>query len=127
MLDHFLHMEWLQLLVVVTAGFLIGLEIKAYRVHHDNSKEIGSVRTYAFIALMSYVFAKIDIYFYIVGYLAIIFHLSFWRKKLPKGKITTFSPHLSSSRLHLCTCVYLESPIRSTLPSHPNYCFLLPF
>ena len=87
MLDHFLHMEWLQLLVVVTAGFLIGLEIKAYRVHHDSSKEIGSVRTYAFIALMSYVFAKIDVYFYIVGYIAIIFHFTlFYYFKLKSSR-----------------------------------------
>ena len=74
MLEQFLHTQWLELIVVVIAGFLIGLEIKAYRLHNDSSKEIGSVRTYAFIALMSYVFAKINIYLYIVGYVAIISH-----------------------------------------------------
>lgn len=75
MFEQFLHTQWLQLIVVVMAGFLIGLEIKAYRIHHDSSKEIGSVRTYAFIALMSYIFAKINIYLYIVGYLALLAHL----------------------------------------------------
>jgi uncharacterized membrane protein (DUF4010 family) len=74
MLEQFLHAQWLELIVVVIAGFLIGLEIKAYRIHNDSSKEIGSVRTYAFIALISYVFAKINIYLYIVGYIAIISH-----------------------------------------------------
>ncbi len=87
MLNQFLHEEWLQLIVVVIAGFLIGLEIKAYRVHHDASKEIGSVRTYAFIALMSYVFAKVDIYLYIVGYIAIITHFTlFYYFKLKSNR-----------------------------------------
>ena len=87
MFEQFLHAEWLQLIVVVIAGFLIGLEIKAYRIHHDSSKEIGSVRTYAFIALMSYVFAKINIYLYIVGYIAIISHLTlFYYFKLKSSR-----------------------------------------
>ena len=87
MLDQFLHATWLQLIVVVVAGFLIGLEIKAYRVHHDESKEIGSVRTYAFIALMSFVFAKTDVYLYIVGYIAIITHFAlFYYFKLKSSR-----------------------------------------
>ena len=76
MLETFLHKEWLELIVVVIAGFLIGLEIKAHRVNNDSSKEIGSVRTYAFVALMSYVFAKIGMSFYIVGYISIVVHFS---------------------------------------------------
>ncbi len=87
MLDQFLHATWLQLIIVVVAGFLIGLEIKAYRVHHDESKEIGSVRTYAFIALMSFVFAKADVYLYIVGYIAIITHFAlFYYFKLKSSR-----------------------------------------
>ena len=87
MLDQFLHATWLQLIVVVIAGFLIGLEIKAYRVHHDESKEIGSVRTYAFIALMSFVFAKANIYLYIIGYIAIITHFAlFYYFKLKSSR-----------------------------------------
>ena len=87
MFEQFLHAEWLQLIVVVMAGFLIGLEIKAYRVHHDASKEIGSVRTYAFIALIGYVFAKVDIYLYIIGYVAIISHFAlFYYFKLKSSR-----------------------------------------
>ena len=87
MLDQFLHAPWLQLIIVVVAGFLIGLEIKTYRVRHDESKEIGSVRTYAFIALMSYVFARADIYLYIVGYLALLAHfLIFYYFKLKSSR-----------------------------------------
>jgi len=74
MLEQFLHAQWLELIVVVVAGFLIGLEIKEYRMHNDSAKEIGSVRTYAFISLMSYVFAQINIYLYLIGYVAIISH-----------------------------------------------------
>ena len=86
-MEPFLHAPWIELLVVVMAGFLIGLEIKAYRVHHDTSKEIGSVRTYAFIALMSYVFAKVNIILYIVGYIAIISHFTlFYYFKLKSSR-----------------------------------------
>jgi len=87
MLEQFLHAQWLELIVTIIAGFLIGLEIKAYRVHHDSSKEIGSVRTFAFISLLSYVFASIDINLYIVGYLAIILHfILFYFYKLKSSR-----------------------------------------
>lgn len=76
MLDNLLHAQWMELIVVVMAGFLIGLEIKAHRIHSEAQREIGSVRTFAFIALIGYVFAKIDIFLYIVGYIAIVTHLS---------------------------------------------------
>ncbi len=87
MFNDLLHEEWVQLLVVVVAGFLIGLEIKAHRIHKDQNKEIGSVRTFAFIALISFVFAKIDIFVYILGYIALLTHLGlFYYFKLKRGK-----------------------------------------
>ena len=87
MLEQFLHTQWLQLIIVVVAGFLVGLEIKAYRAHHDSSKEIGSVRTYAFISLMSYIFAQVNIYLYIIGYVAILTHfILFYYFKLQSGR-----------------------------------------
>ena len=87
MLENLLNAQWVQLLVVVVAGFLIGLEIKAHRINNDTNKEIGSVRTFAFIALISYVFASIDIYLYIAGYLALLMHLSlFYYAKLQRSK-----------------------------------------
>ncbi|MBU0632169.1 DUF4010 domain-containing protein [bacterium] len=78
MLESLLNEVWVQLIVVIMGGLLIGLEIKGYRVHHDSSNEheLGSVRTFSFIALISYIFAKIDIYMYIIGYLAILSHFA---------------------------------------------------
>jgi len=87
MLEDLLNAQWVQLLVVVVAGFLIGLEIKAHRIKKDPNKEIGSVRTFAFIALISYVFASLNIYIYIVGYIALLTHLAlFYYFKLKRAK-----------------------------------------
>lgn len=87
MLENLLHAQWVELVVVVVAGLLIGLEIKAHRIHKEASKEIGSVRTFAFIALISYIFAKIDINLFIVGYIAILTHLAlFYYFKLQNSK-----------------------------------------
>ena len=74
-MQELLHTQWVELIVVIVAGFLIGLEIKAHRIQQESSKEIGSVRTFAFISLIGYIFAKLNIYLYIVGYIAILSHL----------------------------------------------------
>jgi len=87
MFEHLLHEQWVQLVVVVIAGFLIGLEIKAHRIHKDQNKEIGSVRTFAFIALIGYVFASIGTIAYLLGYFALLSHLVlFYFFKLSRGK-----------------------------------------
>jgi len=87
MLEHLQSALWVQLIVVVVAGFLIGLEIKAHRISKETTKEIGSVRTFAFIALISYIFAKLDIILYIVGYIAVLTHLAlFYYYKLKNNK-----------------------------------------
>jgi len=93
MLEHLLHTQWIELVVVVIAGFLIGLEIKAHRIQRDANKEIGSVRTFAFIALIGYVFAKLDVTLYIVGYVAILSHLVlfyFFKLKSARSGIILF-------------------------------------
>ena len=93
MLDNLLHAEWVELIVVIMAGFLIGLEIKAHRISKNTHKEIGSVRTFAFIALISYVFARLDITLYIIGYIAIVTHLAlfyFYKLKTSKSGIIVF-------------------------------------
>jgi uncharacterized membrane protein (DUF4010 family) len=93
MLEHLLHAQWVELIVVVIAGFLIGLEIKAHRIKQDANKEIGSVRTFAFIALISYIFAKLDIALYIVGYVAILSHMVlfyFFKLKSSRSGIILF-------------------------------------
>ena len=82
-----LSQEWVKIVIVTLAGFLIGLDIKAHRLKKDSASEIGSVRTYAFISLISYVFAKIGIYFYMMGYIAIVGHfLLFYQNKLKSEK-----------------------------------------
>lgn len=93
MLDNLLHAQWVELIIVVVAGFLIGLEIKAHRMHSEAHKELGSVRTFAFIALIGYVFAKVDITLYIIGYIAILAHLSlfyFFKLKNNRSGIILF-------------------------------------
>ena len=74
MFEHLLDTQWVQLLVVVVAGFLIGLEIKTYRIQKEKTKEIGSVRTLAFISLIGYIFASINMNLYIAGYIAVALH-----------------------------------------------------
>ena len=87
MFEYILHENWFELVVVIVAGLLIGLEIKAHRIHKDQNKEIGSVRTFAFIALIGYIFAKIDMLVFMLGYLALFMHLSlFYFHKLKHGK-----------------------------------------
>jgi uncharacterized membrane protein (DUF4010 family) len=93
MLEHLLHTEWVELIVVLVAGFLIGLEIKAHSINQNVSKEIGSVRTFAFISLIGYVFARLDLTLYIVGYIAIVTHLAlfyFFKLKNSKSGIIIF-------------------------------------
>jgi uncharacterized membrane protein (DUF4010 family) len=75
MFAHLLNTPWVQLIVIVVAGFLIGLEVKAYSINKSHKKEIGSVRTFTFIALISYLFAKLNIYLYIAGYFALVGHM----------------------------------------------------
>ena len=86
-METLLDQEWVKIVIVILAGFLIGLDIKTHRIKKEAASEIGSVRTYAFIALVSYVFAKLNIYLYIIGYIAIVAHLLlFYSKKLQNKK-----------------------------------------
>ena len=93
MFEQLLHANWVTLIVVVTAGLLIGLEIKAHSVNKNLTKEIGSVRTFAFIALIGYIFAHLDLNLYIIGYIAIVTHLAlfyFFKLKNSKSGIIIF-------------------------------------
>ncbi|NOX14961.1 MAG: DUF4010 domain-containing protein [Epsilonproteobacteria bacterium] len=86
-METLLSQEWVKIVIVILAGFLIGLDIKTHRIKKDSAKEIGSVRTYAFIALLSYVFYRINIYLYLIGYIVISAHfLLFYMEKLKDKK-----------------------------------------
>ena len=85
--DYLLHAQWVSLVVVIIAGLLIGLEVKAHSINKNLTKEIGSVRTFSFIALIGYIFASISINLFIVGYIAIVLHLLlFYHAKLKTTK-----------------------------------------
>jgi len=62
--------DLISFLTVVVFSFLIGLELKTYRVNKSKS-HVGSARTYTFIGVMGFVFYKISIYFYISGFIAL--------------------------------------------------------
>ena len=86
-LNYLLHAQWVSLVVVVIAGLLIGLEVKAHSISKNLTKEIGSVRTFSFIALIGYIFASISMNLFIVGYVAIVMHLLlFYNSKLKATK-----------------------------------------
>ncbi|MDH4943848.1 DUF4010 domain-containing protein [Sulfurimonas sp. C5] len=91
MLENFLHTPWIELVLVIIAGFLIGLEIKTHRRGNEAQKEIGSVRTFTFIALIGYIFAKTDMFLYMVGYLAIVVHFSIFYYFRLKDKYSSIS------------------------------------
>jgi len=87
MFENIMQLPWVQLIIVVVAGFLIGLEVKTYSINRSHTKEIGSVRTFTFLALVSYIFAKLNIYLYMVGYIGLILHMSlYYYFKLQSGR-----------------------------------------
>ena len=87
MFDILLHEIWFELILVIIAGVLIGLEIKEYRVHNEVLKEIGSVRTFSFIALIGFIFSRVDLTLYMLGYGALVAHfLLFYANKLKNNK-----------------------------------------
>lgn len=79
----FVPVELLHFLYVVTLGFLVGLELKAYRLANTKKNHLGSTRTFTFIGAFGYIAYEIDIYFYIASYIAIVaVYLSYYHYKL---------------------------------------------
>lgn len=88
----FVPVELLHFLYVVTLGFLVGLELKAYRLAKAKKTYLGSTRTFTFIGALGYLFYKIDIYFYIAGYIAIVaVYLSYYHYKLLHDRTSIIS------------------------------------
>ncbi len=81
---HLLHILWVQCLIVALAGFMIGLEMKSYRMrtHPDTSGQIGTARTYTFIAIMGFIFQMIGKWLFLSGYVMLSGHflLYYWHK-----------------------------------------------
>jgi uncharacterized membrane protein (DUF4010 family) len=71
-----LNIELTNLVLTVVFSFLIGLELKTYKLRLDDHsiKFLGTTRTYTFIGLLGYIFYKIDasnFSLYIVGLLGL--------------------------------------------------------
>ncbi len=73
-----INIDLMHLLIVTALSFLIGLEVKSYRIQVLKTNSInyffGSVRTYAFIGILGFVLYKIEpihLSMYIVGYLSL--------------------------------------------------------
>ncbi len=81
---HLLHALWVQCLIVTLAGFMIGLEMKSYRmrIHPNSARQIGTARTYTFIAIMGFIFQMIGTELYLVGFVMLSAHFLFyyWHK-----------------------------------------------
>ncbi|BAF70040.1 MgtC/SapB family protein [Nitratiruptor sp. SB155-2] len=67
---NFVPNELIHLLYVVALSFLVGLELKTYRIDKGIEKRthIGSTRTFTFIGMLGYLFFKIDFTLYIIGF-----------------------------------------------------------
>jgi len=74
------------LVIITTISFLIGLEIKTYRLKQEQKSHLGSARTYTFIGIVGFIFFKINIYFYALGFLSltIIYSIHYYFKNREK-------------------------------------------
>ncbi len=85
--------DLISFLVTVVFSFLIGLEVRSYREYFHSRFEFGSIRTLTFTGLLGFVFFKINLYLYIVGFISLtLFFLLFYYFKLKekKASIVTF-------------------------------------
>ncbi|NPA74155.1 MAG: DUF4010 domain-containing protein [Epsilonproteobacteria bacterium] len=79
--------DLVNLIVTVVFSFLVGLEVKTYRIqfHGDSAKYFfGSARTFTFVGLIGYIFYKIDIIMYLailIG-LTLLYALFYYQKLL---------------------------------------------
>ncbi len=90
---NFLPLELLHFLYITTLSFLIGLELKAYRLENNQNFHIGSTRTFTFIGILGFVFYKINLYLYICGYLslsAIYLGYYFYKIRFERSSIISF-------------------------------------
>ena len=85
--------ELWHILYVVALAFLVGLELKAYRLTFSSSSpHLGSTRTFTFIGLMGYIFYVIDLKLFIVGYIALVaVYLSYYLYKLHQDRTSIIS------------------------------------
>ena len=64
----FIPQDMVYFFIVTAFSFLIGLELKTYRAKEEPKTHLGSARTYTFIGMMGFVFYKINVWYYIAGF-----------------------------------------------------------
>lgn len=86
-MEQYLNIQLVQFVLTVVFSFLIGLEIKSYRLQfhaQETSTTIGSARTYTFIGMIGYIFCIIDegLVVYIAGMICftLLFSLFYFQR-----------------------------------------------
>ncbi len=89
----FVPKELVHLLYVGVLAFLVGLELKTYRLAKAQKRtHIGSTRTFTFIGILGYLFYRIDLWLYLAGFLALTgIYLSYYIHKLQKNRSSIIS------------------------------------
>ncbi len=86
--------DFIYFLYIVALSFLVGLELKAYRLTKVEPKRIhiGSTRTFTFIGILGFVFFKIDLWLYLCGYGALgAIYLVYYIHKLHEDRSSILS------------------------------------
>ena len=89
----FVPKELIHLLYVGVLAFLVGLELKTYRLTKaQKHTHIGSTRTFTFIGILGYIFYRIDLWLYIAGFLALTaIYISYYLHKLHEDRSSIIS------------------------------------
>ncbi len=79
--------DLVNLIVTVAFSFLIGLEVKTYRIqYHDDSTKyfFGSARTFTFVGMLGFIFYKVDFaaYLAVLAGLTLLYALFYYQKLL---------------------------------------------
>ncbi len=94
-MSYHLPKELIDFIYVSVLSFLVGLELKTYRLYGSQKEKayhIGSTRTFTFIGIMGYIFFQIDKLFYLSGYIALIaIYLYYYQFKLHREKTSIIS------------------------------------
>ena len=106
--------ELIRFMMSVTFAFLIGLEMKKYRLtyHANNTRTIGTARTYTFLGIMGYLFYSIDerALVYIAGFAGFtVLYALFYMKRL-------HNKHYSILGYLVASLVYALGPLAINFP-----------
>ncbi len=80
-----INVDFINFIVTVVFSFLVGLEIKTYRIQfHDDSKSyfFGTTRTFTFVGILGFVFYRIDlsVYLVVLAGLTLLYSLFYFQK-----------------------------------------------